>query len=356
MSDEIIAAIEAPRQTSTLIGHDEAEAIFTRAWAGGRLAHGWLISGPAGIGKATLAWRIARYALNLARTPSLAIDPQSATFRQIAAGAHPDCRLVRRSINPKSRPAKLRGEIAVDDIRALGPFLRRTAAQGGWRVVVIDTADEMNDSAANALLKLLEEPPPQVLLLLVSHAPSRLLPTIRSRCRTLPLRPLSDSQVSQVIAPHAGASDIPAEDLATIARMAEGSPGRALALIERGGLAAYRDLLGLMATLPDLDIDRLLNLADGFASAKGEGAYRTYTELLLWWLTSLVRAGARRTDASILPEEREIRERLLSGGLDPWLSVWEKTRDLFARADRVNLDRKQVVLNVYFALAEAART
>ena len=355
MSDEIVAAIEAPRQTATLIGHDEAEAVFTRAWSGGRLAHGWLISGPAGIGKATLAWRIARYALHATTTPDLAIDPRNATFRQIAAAAHPDCRLVRRSINPKSRPAKLRGEIVVDDIRALGPFLRQTAAQGGWRVVVIDTADEMNTNAANALLKLLEEPPPQVLLLLVSHAPSRLLPTIRSRCRALTLRPLSDSQVSQVIDTHPAASDIPAEDLAIIARMAEGSPGRALALIERGGLAAYRELLDLMATLPDINIDRLLNLADGFGSAKGEGAYRTHTELLQWWLTSLVRSGARRNDAAILPEEREIRARLLDRGLDPWLSVWEKTRDLFARTDRVNLDRKQVVLNVYFALAEAAR-
>lgn len=356
MSDEIIATIEAPRQTESLIGHQEAEATFTRAWSGGRLAHGWLISGPAGIGKATLAWRIARYALSNGPAPDLAIDPQSPTFRQIAAGTHPDCRLIRRSINPKSRPPKLRGEITVDDIRALGPFLRQTAAQGGWRIVVIDTADEMNTSAANALLKLLEEPPPQVLLLLVSHAPSRLLPTIRSRCRSLTLQPLNDTQVSQVIAADPAAGDLPADDLAVIARLAEGSPGRALALIDRGGLTAYRDMLGLLATLPDLDIDRLLNLADGFAGAKGEGPYRTYTELLQWWLTSLVRAGASRTNTAILPEEQQIRARLLAHGLDPWLDVWEKTRDLLARADRLNLDRKQVVLNVYFALAEAARS
>ncbi len=358
MSDEIIAAIEAPRHTATLTGHDTAVRTFASAWAGRRLAHGWLISGPPGIGKATLAWRIARHALSARadeQAADLAVDPQGAIFRQIAAGAHPDCRLVRRSLNPKSTPPRLRGEITVDDIRALSPFLRRTAVQAGWRVVLIDAADEMNVSAANALLKLLEEPPPKVLLLLVCHAPSRLPPTIRSRCRSLPLRPLTNGQLCQTITAHTSAADLAAEDLTIIARLAEGSPGRALALIERGGLAVYRDLLDIMAALPDLDIQRLMALADGFVGAKGEVPYRTYTELLQWWLTSLIRAGARRTDAAILPREQEIRARLLAHGLDPWLTVWEKTRTLFARADSVNLDRKQVVLNVFFALAQAAR-
>ncbi len=358
MSDDIIAAIEAPRHTAGLVGHAEAEQTFVRAWRGGRLAHGWLISGPPGIGKATLAWHIARFALSggAGAGEALSVDPSSPVFRQTAAGAHPDCRLVRRSINPKSKPPKLRTEIAVDDIRALNPFLRRTAAQGGWRVVVIDAADEMNISAANALLKLLEEPPPQALILLISHAPSGLLPTIRSRCRALPLRPLTDSQVAEVIAGHVGVGDVAEEDLPIIARMAEGSPGRALALIESGGLAAYRDLLSTLATLPDIDIQRLMTMADNFGSAKGEGAYRTYTELLQWWLSALIRAGARQSTTAVLPEEQEMRTRLLSRGLDPWLAVWEKTRDLLARADAVNLDRKQVVLNVFFALAQAART
>ncbi len=173
MSDGIIERIEAPRANGDLVGHGEAEATMRDAWRSGRLAHGWLIGGPAGVGKATLAWRFARFALAGGTMP----EPGQTLFRQVASGAYPDCRLLRRSYDMKRSPPHFRSEIAVDDVRALGPFLHQTAVLGGWRVVVVDAADEMNPHAANALLKLLEEPPPRALLLLVAHTPSRLLPT-----------------------------------------------------------------------------------------------------------------------------------------------------------------------------------
>ena len=210
MSDAGDKTYLAPRENPELIGHEVAEERFLSAWQSGRLPHGWLITGPRGIGKATFAFRVARFVLSGggvdkpaglfgdAEAEGLFVAPDEPVFRRIASGAHADLNTLERTVNPDT--GKLRTSIAVSDVRRAGDFMRLTASEGGWRVVVVDCVDEMNVNAANALLKVLEEPPARALLLLVSHAPGRLLPTIRSRCCQLPLKLLAHDQVSDLLA------------------------------------------------------------------------------------------------------------------------------------------------------------
>lgn len=344
---ELVAAIDAPRTTSTLIGHEAAQQTFLDAFNSGRLAHAWLITGPAGVGKATLAWQLARHVL----ASGGGQRGGEGANALIDAGSHPDCRHIHRTQAPTGA-ARLRTEITIDDIRALGPFLRQTPAMGGWRIAIIDTADELNVSAANGLLKLLEEPPSRALLLVLAHAPARLLPTIRSRCRQLPLHPLDPDQMAAVIAP---LIDDPA-GATTLAQLAEGCPGRAMSLVERDGLATYNTLLNLLSGLPDFDGPAVMAKADTFGGVRGEPAYRTFVDLLQWWLRDLVR-GAATLPPDQLPE---LNRRLLGipprlePHLEPWLDLWENTRDLLNKADHANLDRKQVILQIFFDLADAA--
>src|SRR6266851_4542152 len=315
--------VAPPRDNPLLLGHEAAEAVLLQAYRSGRLPHAWLLSGPRGIGKATLAFRFARFlfaegaaapGLFAAPPASLAIAPEHPVFRRVASGGHADLLVVERSLDPKRK--KLRSEIVVDDTRAIAGFLRLTPAEGGWRVVIVDGADMMNRNAANALLKILEEPPQKALLLLVSDNPGRLLPTIRSRCRILALKPLAEAEVREALARYR--PDIAAGDRAVLAQLAEGS-------IARGD---------------------------------GEDAFRIFAELLPGWVARMVAlaTGGGEGERAALPGEAQTMRRLAGRrGLDQWVEVWENLNQLFALADSVNLDRKQVVLNAFFALAEAAR-
>ncbi|MET0469591.1 MAG: DNA polymerase III subunit delta', partial [Xanthobacteraceae bacterium] len=198
MSDADAEGVEprAPRETTVLHGHAEAERALLEAYRGRRFHHAWLIAGPAGIGKATLAYRMARFVLAhpdprtpaVQRATSLHVDTDHPVARRIAAQAHGDLLVLERTVNEKTN--KLRQDIQVDDVRRTVTFFGSTAGEGGWRVAIVDAVDELNREGANALLKILEEPPRRAVLLLVSHSAARVLPTIRSRCRLLALRPL----------------------------------------------------------------------------------------------------------------------------------------------------------------------
>ena len=194
-----------PRATNVLFGHADAEAALLGAYRSGRVPHAFLLVGCKGIGKATLAYRLARFVLAhpdpaapaVAAASSLAVDPQNAVACRIAAQAQGDLLVLERTLNDKG---VLRQQIAVDDVRRTVSFFGSTAGEGGWRVAIVDAVDELNRSSANALLKVLEEPPQRALLLLVSHSAARVPATLRSRCRMVALRPLVEAEVASAVA------------------------------------------------------------------------------------------------------------------------------------------------------------
>lgn len=353
-----------PRLTRRVVGHEAAEAAFLDAWRSGRLAHAWLISGPKGVGKATLAYRIARFVLAEgsgagdamlladAQPASLDIDADHPVARRIAAGAHGDLRVLERGLDDRGRQ---RGEITVGDARALTPFLTQTPAEGGWRVAIIDSADEMNRNAANAILKLLEEPPARALILLVSHSPGRLLPTIRSRCRHLRLSSLTPAQVEALVRDRL--TDIEPEKAALAARLSDGCPGRALMLAAGEGAVLYEEMIAALAILPAMDVERLHKLGDGFRRGDDANGFAIFVELLDWWMVRWIRAAARgATPEEVVSGEGQVGRRLMAARpLDQWIEVWEKVSARARQGLAANLDRKQVLITMFADLADAAR-
>jgi DNA polymerase III subunit delta' len=349
------ADIAPPRANPLLLGQDAAEASLGQAWRSGRLAHAWLITGPRGVGKATLAYRFARFVLagGKGEGKGIALPGSHPVFRRVASGGHADFRVLEREVNPKTD--KLRTEILVEQVRGLGSFLRLTPSESAWRVAIVDSADELNPNAANALLKVLEEPPARALLLLVAHAPGRLLPTIRSRCRRLALPPLDDAAMNELLQRYA--PSLAGKERATVLRLADGSIGRALDFAAGDGLAIYGRLSTLLRALPETDVPALHAMADKFGGAAGEPSFRIATELLLRWLERMIRGAASGvTPAEVAPGEAGAMARLAAAArLDRWLELWEKTARLFAGAEELNLDRKQVWIGAFLEIEALAR-
>jgi DNA polymerase-3 subunit delta' len=353
------AGAPPPRANRDLVGHAAAEQELRRLFAAGRLPHALLIGGPRGIGKATLAFRLARYVLAhgaddgaapqlfpAGEGGSLAVPPDSGTFRRVAAGGHADLLTVERAWDPRRR--RLRGEIVVADTREIARFLHLTPAEGGWRVVVVDGADEMNRNAANALLKVLEEPPSRALLLLVAHSPGRLLPTIRSRCRRLALAPLAPAEVRRLLAQYR--PDLPEAHAEELAALADGSIGRALDLAAAGGVELHRSVAALLSREPDYDPVALHAFADRLARAEADDAYRATADLLAQLLAGLAVAAAG--GAAAAPPFDRLAPRAPAAR---WAELRAEVEADFARTEGLNLDRKQAILGAFFAIAAAAR-
>lgn len=351
-----------PRTVSQLVGHEGAEQLLLQAVASGRLPHAWLLTGLPGIGKATLAYRFARFLLareggkeglllETAFPETLDLSPDHPVARRVAAAGHPDLFVLERSPREDGR---LPRDIDVDSVRQLNSFLHMTSAEGGRRVAIVDSADELNANGANALLKLLEEPPPQAVLLLVSHAPGRLLPTLRSRCRQLRLTPLEDGELSHLLRQHLPEAD--PDQLALLARLAEGSIGRGLVLAAEGGVDLYRELLELLSAMPRLETAKAHSFAEALARDPRGQRLRAAGDLLLWWIARLVEAGAlKQLPQEVIEGEGEVMQRLLKvRPLAEWLALWENLGRLFGQAERASLDRKQVMLTALNRLAGAS--
>ncbi len=232
-----------PRENPVMFGHADAEATFRQALEAGRMHHAWLLTGPTGVGKATLAYRLARSVLSPGADPNA---PSNPVFRRVAAGSHADLLTIERAFDEKRKRTKT--TIAVEQTRSIGGFMHLTAAEGGWRVVVVDGADDMNLNAANALLKVLEEPSRRGLLFLTADAPGRLLPTIRSRCRRLQLNPLAAAEMDAALR-HL-LPDIEPAERSRLAAIAEGAPGQAAALAGEGALAVAALVDQVLAEVP----------------------------------------------------------------------------------------------------------
>jgi DNA polymerase-3 subunit delta' len=353
------------RANPDLVGHELVEALLVQLYRAGRLPHAILIAGPRGIGKATLAFRLARFLLArggegasaapaTSHEPGLAIDPESGVFRRVAAGSHADLLTIERAWDP--RRGRLRNEIVVDDAREIAAFFRLSSAEEGWRIVIVDGAEEMNRNAANALLKILEEPPDHSLLVLVSHNPGRLLPTIRSRCRRLVLSPPAMPVASRLLRHYRPQLDnTQANALSTLSG---GSIGRALELADAGGLELYSSLMELLASVPAIDVGRLHALADRLARTEADDTYRACEELLGRFLARLAREAARgRLDAEKNVPGEATAISCLSRSADParWAALGQEIETNFAAARELNLDKKQTLLGAFFAIEATAR-
>jgi DNA polymerase III subunit delta' len=334
-----------PRETTAWFGHRDAEMALLDAYRGGRIPHAWLIGGAQGIGKATLAYRMARFVLahrdpsatSVQRAETLQVEPTHPVARHVAAGAHGGLLTLERSLNDKG---VMRTVITVDETRETIGFFGSTAAVEGWRVCIVDTVDELNPNAANALLKILEEPPQQSLFLLVSHAPARVLPTIQSRCRKLPMRPLA---VSEVIAAAAAATNLAIDDpaLSAAAEAAEGSVARALTLLGGDALKLHQRTAALLATLPRVDPRELHALGDALGGSD-RVALAAFIDSVERWVSARLRADDANANAN-LPRLARLAE------------VWEKIVRAARDTESYNLERKPLVFSVFGMLAEATR-
>jgi DNA polymerase-3 subunit delta' len=332
-----------PRETMILVGHAAAERAFLDAYRAGRMPHAWIIGGPEGVGKATLAWRVARFLLanpdpqsaSVQRAQMLDVDPASPASRQIAALSSSDVALLRRQWNDKVK--KLYTEIRVDEVRAAMRIFQHAAGGNGWRLAIIDSADELNHNAANALLKIIEEPPPRSLFLLIAHRAGRILPTIRSRCRLLMLEPLSEEEVVRALL---GLElDYPQREIESAAKRAGGSVKDALRLLEGESGQFDAGVQKLLARLPEVDWRDIHALGDAVAGRDNEPAYESLMANVFAYIGRSVREGVARGPAR----------------LQPYAATWEKVLDAARETEVLNLDKRPLILSIFAELAAAVR-
>ncbi|MEP1765056.1 MAG: DNA polymerase III subunit delta' [Sulfitobacter sp.] len=362
-----------PRETEQLIGQDAAQQAFVDAFNTGRLHHAWMLTGPRGVGKATLSWKIARFLL---ATPdpddggmfapevpdSLEISPDQPVSRRILAGGEPGIHLVRlggKGTSDSDRAKNFAKKdyssvIRVDEIRELNRFIHLSAADGGRRVVIVDDADLMNPNASNALLKMLEEPPARTYFMLITHQPSGLLPTIRSRCRTLALRTLSAQEVAQAMAQ----ADVQAANTDALAALSGGSVGGAMRLSLLGGAALYADLIGLMGTLPHMDRARALKLAEAAAARGGEAKRDLLFTLIDLMFSRLARTGALgsapQPQAAMGEADTLLRLSPTPHQARIWADLATQISERARHGIAVNLDPAALVLDTFTKMAKAA--
>lgn len=353
-----------PRETQRLIGQSAAETTLLDAIQGGRMHHAWLLTGPKGVGKATLAWRAARFLM--ARPPegdaglfgapppaeALDVDPGHPVARRVMALSEPGLLAIRRPWDEDRK--RFKTQITVEEIRRLNGFFGLSAAEGGHRVVIVDSADEMNTAAANALLKVLEEPPKGAILFLVSHRPARLLPTIRSRCRELRLAPLAGPDLSEAVVQAGGA----ASDTEALAELSGGSVGEALRLAAFDGPGLYTELIDLIGTAPRMDRPRASTLADKAAQRGAEERLDLTLRLLDTALARLARTGAGQPPAhSASADEAAIFARLSPdlAAAQGWAALSRELGDRLAHGRAVNIDPSTLLLDALLRINETAR-
>lgn len=334
-----------PKDNSYLIGHEAEEKMFLDAWKSNTLHQAWLISGLKGIGKATFAYKVARFLLNADETrkesySSIEVSPDTQTFKQIANGAHPDFKLLERSYLKGERQKiikaikdgnyltdeelgdlKKSAVITVDDVRTVNEFLSKKSADNRWRVVLIDSVDEMNTSSANAILKILEEPPHKTLMLLVSHNPSRLLPTIKSRCAKLELKLLADNVVASLLRryrPETGE-----EEIKKIATIAGGSIGKAIAYVDGAAVKFYDKIYGLATSGKNFKTSEMLKFCDEAVAT--DESYDLFKEMVLKFLSEQAH-GLNKIEESA--------------------DAFDKVCRIFTETEGLNLDKRQAVMNI----------
>ncbi len=357
VADESAADI-SPRNNPDLLGHEAAEQSLLNDFNAGRMPHALIIAGPTGIGKATFAYRIARFLFanggdqeaglfgEPEKPSTLGLPPTHPIFARVASGGHYDLVVIEREMDEKK--GRLKNDISIESVRKIHPFLHKTAAEGGWRVVIVDSAEYLNHSSQNALLKILEEPPKKTLLILTTSQPGTFLPTIRSRCRMMHLDQLPDATVGTLLEKFA--PGISAGDKIAVSRYAEGSIGRALQFYQGKGVDLYRTVLDLVSSLPQLDLVKVHGLADKIAFV--ELSYEAAREIMTGWCERLARLQARGLPITdVMSGDAEIFKKL-AAQYPPrhFLNTWEKMSQLFLATEISNLDKRQALIGAFLMM------
>ncbi|MEM7679851.1 MAG: DNA polymerase III subunit delta' [Pseudomonadota bacterium] len=349
--------LQHPRHMPLCYGHEGVEKALLTAYEEGRMPHGIIFAGQKGIGKATMAYRLARFLLkNGIHDPnqgsmfddgadaytSLEVDPEDPNFRRVASGGHADFMSVERAFDATKN--RYKDSVAVDSIRKVPGFLRMTASDGGWRVVIIDDADTMNRNAQNALLKILEEPPKNAILILVTHRMGALIPTIRSRTQVYNFQPLLDMQVQELLTKFG----VEQGAIPALSALGEGSVGKALDYNNGGGLETLEELFDVLNGYPDWDWLKIHAIADSLASPAQSEAYDAFQNLLCWVFAQLVVMKARgHSSAPDILDKPALQELLLRSSLESLLKICENLHEHFLKVRQANLDKRQAILTAF---------
>jgi DNA polymerase-3 subunit delta' len=370
LSDQI-EGYPHPKVTETLFGHEVAEQEFLNCYKSGKLHHGWLITGAKGIGKATFAWRMAKFLLsqpidgnqvnglfeNSSENQTDGVDKNfdKAITTRILAESEPRLVVIRKSFDEKRKT--FRSSIRVDEVRKLKTFFTLSVSDGGGRVAIIDSADDLNINAANALLKTLEEPPKNTVFLLISHSPQSLLPTIKSRCRELRLNNLMESDLVSALGQIN--LSIPENDSAIYSLLGSGSVGNSIRLLEHDGANLYRTLLSFLNQLPNLNGLELEKFIGTLSGNKNRSRLELFIELLNMVIARISKAGIVGYNSSdnILNNEKEIFGKLCPNPIiaKKWAELALIQSENLKHGLAVNLDPGSLILDTFFRIEEYAR-
>ncbi len=333
-----------PRFAPRLIGHQRAELDLLNGYRTGRLPQAWIMGGRLGIGKATLAWRLARFVLaypdisapEVQGAQDLSVPADHPVSKRINSLSHGDLAVLRRAYNDKTK--RHFTEIRVDDVRKALEKFHHAAGEGGWRVAIIDCADELNKSSANALLKMIEEPPPRSLFLMISHQPAQVLPTIRSRSRMLMLPVLSAAEVLETIKGLVDPHDHDHAALAMAAERSGGSVREAMRLLDGKALEVTSRIESILKRLPNVDWKSVYLLSDVVCARDANDDFGSTITAIYDWLDAEIRSRAGEGAAR----------------LAPLAEVWEKVAGSVRNAEALNLDKRALLLSIFSDLSAAS--
>lgn len=330
-----------------LIGHREISNHLLSLIEKERLPHGLLFQGPKGIGKATLAYHLARYLLSSHR-PSFPIPVEDPVFASVSQARHPDLLILGEKSPLKTTDKR---EITIDEIRRVSQFIHLSPQEGGWRIVLIDAIDDLNRKAMNALLKALEEPPAKTAMILISHYSGGLLPTLRSRCQRITFHPLEKEDARKIL--EKNLPNLNEREAAFYLAFSQGSPGRAQTLSLLGGFSFYEQSLDL---LKELAHGRFINafpflerLADESSGLSAVEVQKAFIDFLGWWIGRMIEGAATRKDVlPLLPAEKTVMETLLSKhSLQVWLKIWSSINSLWRETELLHLNRKSAFFTIF---------
>lgn len=340
-----------PRKNSYLLGFEKEEQFLLDAWKNKTLHNSWLFSGIEGIGKATLAYKFARFVLYADHNRkdsynSLTVPEDSSVYNLVAQNAHPDLKIIERDYTDADKKKVLKaikdGEqlsddelkglkksafIRIDDVRTVNEFLSKRSGNDGWRVVIIDSIDDMNTASANAILKILEEPPHKTLMLLVSHNPNRLLPTIKSRCAKLNLHPLEEKDVASLLRRYR--PELSEKSVKELSELSSGSIGKAIMYADNDALNVYQKLSSIVYAKDKFVLSDVLDFCSAYSA--DDESYDLAQELILKFIAENIHH---------------------TSNLEEFAKSWDETIKIFSETASLNLDKRQALMNIIINLCK----